>query len=118
MQTLIFTFMAFIGTIGNPAQPSSMSVSGESKIEVWFNKNTGFTELVQIKQYCEKNDIVLTYKKIQYNDQGLLVSLNFVVSTKDGRVRESADTDDLIGKKKFGFKKDISNSTTAFEIVE
>ncbi len=39
----------------------------KSRIEVFFNSSTGFTELVMIKAHLETKGIVIDYKKIEYN---------------------------------------------------
>ena len=77
----------------------------KGKFQILFNENVGFTELVMISEHCAKNGIVLSYKIIEYNDDGKLKRLSFRVDCQDG-FSGSASTDRLVDNIKFGFFRD------------
>jgi hypothetical protein len=83
----------------------------KSRIEVFFNSGTGFTELVMIKAQLETKGIVMNYKKIEYNKNGELVSIHFFVDCRDG-FSGSASTDNL-KKVPFGFYRDYSKDAAS-----
>jgi len=86
----------------------------KSKIEFYFNKNTGFSELILIKIECEKKyGIELNYKKIEYNDAGQLVSIAFKVDCRDG-FSGGASSDKLLEDKNPGFYRDYNNTESPF----
>ena len=88
----------------------------KSRVEFYFNKETGFVELVMIKRECEKHGIVLNYKKIEYNDAGQLKSLAFKVDCRDG-FSGGASSDKLLEDKKPGFYRDYDNTESPFGTV-
>ena len=88
----------------------------KSKVEFYFNKNTGFFELMMIKRECEKYGIVLNYKKIEYNDVGQLMSIAFKVDCQDG-FSGGASSDKLLEDKKTGFYRDYNNTESPFGTV-
>lgn len=88
----------------------------KSRVEFYFNKETGFFELVMIKRECEKYGIVLNYKKIEYNDAGQLKSIDFKVDCNDG-FSGGASSDKLLEDKKPGFYRDYNDTESPFGTV-
>ena len=86
------------------------SQTPKPRVEVFFNKSTGFSELVIIKAKLEKQNIFLDYKKIEYNKKGELVALSFSVDCMDG-FSGSASTDNIPAGKTFGFYRDYSDKS-------
>ncbi|MEO6683150.1 MAG: hypothetical protein ABIN48_10035 [Ginsengibacter sp.] len=82
----------------------------KSKIEVVFNRQTGFVELVMIKADLEKKHIILNYKKIEFDNKGELIALSFSVDCQDG-FSGSASTQELKNDVPFGFYRDYSKDT-------
>ena len=80
------------------------------KIEIVFNRQTGFIELVMIKADLEKKHIILNYRKIEFNKEGELIALSFSVDCQDG-FSGSASTDELRSEVRFGFYRDYSKDT-------
>ena len=85
--------------------------NNKSRIEVFFNSGTGFTELVMIKAHLETKGIFIDYKKIEYNKEGELISISFYVDCRDG-FSGSASTDNL-KQARFGFYRDYSKEATS-----
>jgi len=75
------------------------------RIEILFNANTGFTELTLIQALCGANGISLSYKTIEYDDNGRLQSIAFRVDCNDG-FSGSASTKTLSNTRRFGFYRD------------
>ena len=90
---------------GIPVNTNYDKNDAKGKFQILFNKNVGFTELVMIAEHCAKNGIVLSYKTIEYNEEGLLKRLSFKVDCQDG-FSGSASTDRLLDTNKFGFFRD------------
>ena len=55
---------------------------------------------------------MLRYKKVEYNEQGELTSLSFVVDCGDG-FSGTASSEELIDEKKFGFFRDYEKNAAA-----
>ena len=85
----------------------------KGRVEIYFNKETGFSELLMIVRYCEKKGIQLTYKKIEYNDAGQLKSIAFKVDCGDGYAG-GASTDKLLQGAKIGFYRDYNDTESPF----
>jgi hypothetical protein len=98
----------FISTSSFTLDNSSINKEeSKPRVEIIFNRHTGFTELLLIKAHLEKKSIILDYKKIEFNKKGELIALSFTVNCQDG-FSGSASTDNLTTDKSFGFYRDYS----------
>jgi hypothetical protein len=81
----------------------------ETKVKVVFNRQLEFNDLVKIKSDLSQKNIVLNYKKLHFDDNGKLESIDFYVDCKDG-FSGSASEDNLTNQSRFGFVRDYSAS--------
>ena len=88
----------------------------KSRVAFYFNKETGFSELVMIKRECERLGIVINYKKIEYNEAGQLKSIAFNVDCGDG-FSGGASSDKVLEDKKPGFYRDYNDPESHFGTV-
>lgn len=105
----------------------SLSISGfktddnklieeNSSVKVVFNRQLEFNDLAKIKSDLSKKNIVLNYKKLQFDDNGKLMSIDFNVDCKDG-FSGSASEDNLTNQSRFGFFRNYSkDATVPFEV--
>lgn len=120
VKILIASFIYLFSITDNSFERAQVKVDNVFKenVKILFNKNTGFFELIKIKEFCEARHIALNYTKIEYNDNGQLISLKFNVDCNDG-FKGSGYTDNLLNRKQFGFYRDYSESSTSkFGILE
>ena len=107
-----FIVVMLLSGFKNPDEKNT--AINKTRFEVIFNQNVSFTELALIQAHCQANGIALTYKKIEYDDKGLLKSLSFKVNCNDG-FAGSASTDVLTKNSRFGFCRDYQqNAKTPF----
>jgi hypothetical protein len=118
MKKFIFiccSYLLLTLSFGFTAPDACITDTGK-KFQILFNKNTGFTELSLIQAECDKKGIRLTYKKIEYNEEGKLQSLSFRVDCKDG-FSGAASTDRLMENSLFGFFRDYTeNAKSPFAV--
>ncbi len=67
-----------------------------------FNRKLDFNDIVKIKLDMSQKGIVLDYKKLQFDEYGKLILINFSVDCKDG-FSGSASNDQLRNQSRFGF---------------
>ena len=81
-----------------------------SKVVVFFNRQTTFTQLATIKQDLTKDGIVLNYEKLEFAKNGDLLKISFHVDCKDG-FSSSASSESLTDEYSFGFLRDYTSNT-------
>lgn len=86
--------------------------AARQRVEIVFSKHTSFSELVRIRDHCEKKGILLGYKKVEYNEQGELMSLSFRVDCSDG-FEGFGSSEKLDDEKKFGFFRDYGDNAVS-----
>jgi hypothetical protein len=106
------SLILLVSNFGANSQEPLPAPKPNSNIEVVFTTSTGFTELVMIREHFAKKGIIINYKKIEYNKEGALKSLNFSVDCQDG-ISGSASTDNLNNKNKFGFYRNYSKDSAS-----
>lgn len=98
------------------AQNSSKIATNDktNRIEVGFNNTFTFDQLVELKNDLKKKGITLDYQKLEFDEFGGLVSINFEVDFHDG-YDGSGSTISLKKNSSFGFYRDYSeNAISSF----
>lgn len=78
-----------------------------SKIEIRFNHQLVFNDLVLIKLNLAQKGITLEYKYLKFDEAGKLVAISFSVDCHDG-FRGSADNDKITNDSRIGFYRDYN----------
>lgn len=91
---------------------SNEKIIKEGRIEVIFNRLTKFNDLVKIKLDLAEKGITLEYKKLEFDENGGLLSINFNVDCNDG-FKGSSQNLNLTNQNKFGFYRDYSKTSTS-----
>ncbi|HRI21831.1 MAG TPA: hypothetical protein PLA68_12800 [Panacibacter sp.] len=84
--------------------------SNEQRIEIIFNHHLIFNDLVKIKLDVSEQGIVLNYKKLGFDDNGKLISIDFFVDCKDG-FSGNASSDKVTDRSHFGFYRDYTKNS-------
>jgi len=82
----------------------------KSKIEVVFNRQLDFNDIVKIKLDLSQKGIVINYKSLAFDENGKLKSIDFYVDCKDGFSGEASESN-LLNQSRFGFYRDYSKDT-------
>ncbi|MBW3129185.1 hypothetical protein [Hymenobacter profundi] len=101
LTTLLLTASSFTG----PKAPTTES----SRIEVIFNRQLTFDDVVQIKQRLLLRGITLRYNKLSFDDNGKLTAIDFHVDCNDG-ISGSAEESNLTNDTRMGFYRDYSDT--------
>src|SRR5687768_4220565 len=91
---------------------SSFSISNPGKVEVVFNRQLNFNDLVKIKMEIADKGILLDYKRMEFDNNGKLKSISFKVDCKDG-FSGSASSEELSNDSRFGFYRDYSKDAAS-----
>jgi hypothetical protein len=87
-----------------------------SNVKVVFNRQLEFNDLVKIKADLIKKNIVVSFKKLQFDDNGKLMSIDFNVDCKDG-FSGGASEENLTNQSRFGFFRNYSkDASVPFEV--
>jgi hypothetical protein len=89
------------------SQPAATKAA--SKVVVFFNRQTTFTQLATIKQDLTKDGIVLNYEKLEFAKNGDLLKISFHVDCKDS-FSGSASSESLTDEYSFGFLRDYTSN--------
>lgn len=91
-----------------PARPGE-----EPKVEVVFSRQMTFADLVQIQKELAAKGIVLDYRKLEFDGEGKLLAIHFVVDCGDGFKGDAQRR--LSYDSRFGFFRDYAkNAITPF----
>lgn len=91
---------------------SNEKIIKEVRIEVIFNRLTKFNDLVKIKFDLAEKGITLEYKKLEFDENGGLVGIDFKVDCNDG-FKGSSQNLKLTNQSKFGFFRDYSKTSSS-----
>ncbi|MEJ7680792.1 MAG: hypothetical protein WKG06_23660 [Segetibacter sp.] len=83
-----------------------------NKVEVVFNRQLDFGDIVKIKLDMAQKGIILDYKKLQFDENGKLKAIDFSVDLKDG-FSGSASNDELTNQSHFGFYRDYKEKVSS-----
>jgi len=99
-----------------PTGSRPAATKAASKVAVFFNRKTSFTQLAAIRQDLTKDGIVLNYEKLEFDKNGELLKISFHVDCKDG-FSGSASSESLTEDYNFGFLRDYtSNAAKPFVV--
>lgn len=102
---LLVTF--FLATSSFTNKTTNNQFNEQSKIEVVFNRQLDFNDIVKIKLDLSQKGIVINYKSLIFDENGKLKSIDFYVDCKDG-FKGGSNTNRLSNKIRFGFYRDYS----------
>ena len=102
---LLITF--FLSTSSFTNNSDKNSFFEKSKIEVVFNRQLDFNDLVKIKLDLSQKGIVINYKSLAFDENGKLKSIDFYVDCKDG-FSGGASENNLSNQSRFGFYRDYT----------
>jgi len=108
----LFSFL-LIGTLFLSASSFKADNSGQktendpTRIEVIISNQLEFNDLVKIKLDLSQKEIVMNYKKLEFDKNGKLQEIDFSVDCKDGFQGE-AFNNNLTNQSHFGFFRDYS----------
>jgi opacity protein-like surface antigen len=77
------------------------------RVEVFFNRQTTFAQLVTIKQEVVKDGLTLEYDRLEFDKSGHLLKMSFHVDV-EGYTWGSATEDDIPADYSFGFMRDFT----------
>ena len=107
---LVFLTASVFGQNPVPTEPNP----ARDRITVIFNHTLHFNELVRIKLDMGEKGITLAFKKLEFDENGGLLSIDFNVNCNDG-YKGSAQESNLTDESKFGFYRDYSkNAKSSF----
>jgi hypothetical protein len=116
-QLFLFLFNASLLLFASSFKTASndQTANGDQpKIEVVFNSQMKIDDLVKIKSDLSQKEIVLNYRKLEFDENGKLCLINFYVDCKDGFKGGAEST--LSNQRRFGFYRDYSKDVaTPFE---
>jgi uncharacterized protein YxeA len=84
----------------------------KTKVEVIFNHQLDFNDIVKIKLDLSQKGIVINYKMLAFDENGKLKSINFFVDCNDG-FSGSASESSLTNKSRIGFYRDYSKDASS-----
>ena len=102
---LLVTF--FLSTTSFTNDSHKNQFNEQSKIEVVFNRQLDFNDIVKIKLDLSQKGIVINYKSLAFDENGKLKSIDFYVDCKDG-FKGGASDNNLLNQTRFGFYRDYS----------
>ena len=105
--TIFISSSSFKTNIRNN-QPSG----DKAKVEVVFNRQLDFNDIVKIKLDLSQKGIIINYKMVAFDENGKLKSINFFVDCNDG-FSGSASEDNLTNQSKIGFYRDYSKNISS-----
>lgn len=83
-----------------------LSRDEQPRVEVVFTRAMNFNDLVRIQTELAQKGIALDYRKLEFDDEGKLLALHFLVDCGDGF--KGAAQRPLTYKGRFGFYRDYS----------
>ncbi|MCW3117439.1 MAG: hypothetical protein JWM28_1521 [Chitinophagaceae bacterium] len=90
---------------------SATLIKHDSKVEVIFNRQLDFNDIVKIKLDLSQKGIVINYNQLGFDKEGKLNAIDFFVDFKDGfSGGASASGNKLNNLKSFGFVRDYSEN--------
>lgn len=111
--TLVLIATVFIFSSSFKIKNAHRNLETESaKIEVIFNRQLDFADLVKIKLDMATKGVILDYKKLQFDENGKLKAIDFSVDFKDG-FSGSASNDELTNESRFGFFRDYDKKANS-----
>ncbi len=98
--------------------PTTNSIQSD-EITAVINKNTSEKELEDLKTFFAENGIELMVKKIEYNDENEITSLNLVLKKGKSKSQYSSSSSTPISEIKLGYKDGslYINNTGKFDIM-
>ena len=85
------------------------NLNDNSNIEVVFNHKLSFNDIVKIKLDLSEKGITLTYRKLLFDENAKLISIDFYVKFNDGYGGSDA-ADNLTDQSRIGFYRDYSKN--------
>jgi hypothetical protein len=82
----------------------------KENVEVVFNRTLKFDDLVSIKNELADKGITLEYKKLEFDENGGLITIYFKVDCNDG-FKGSAGKSHLTNQSKIGFYRNYLESS-------
>ena len=102
---LLVTFFLSTSSFTNNSHKNQFGE--KSKIEVVFNRQLDFNDIVKIKLDLSQKGIVINYKSLAFDENGKLKSIDFYVDCKDG-FSGGASENNLSNQSRFGFYRDYT----------
>lgn len=101
--------LAAVALVGSSFTPPKDEAREPSRIEVVFNRQLTFDDVVQIKQGLLLKGITLKYNKLSFDNDGKLTAIDFSVDCNDG-VSGGAEEEHLTTDSRVGFYRDYSKT--------
>jgi len=89
----------------DPNTPVRLS---DNRVQVVFTRDLKFNDLVKIKLDMADNGITLDYKKLEFDENGGLMAIDFKVDCHDG-FSGSASSNQISNNSRFGFFRDYND---------
>lgn len=99
----------FLSTTSFTNKLDKSKLPEKPKVEVVFNRQLDFNDIVKIKLDLSQRGIVINYKSLAFDDNGKLKSIDFYVDCKDG-FSGGASKNNLLNQSRFGFYRDYSKN--------
>lgn len=84
----------------------------KNRVEVIFNRQLDFGDLVKIKLDMAQRGVVLNYNKLEFDENQKLKAIDFAVDFKDG-FSGSASGDELTNQSRLGFYRDYAKGANS-----
>ncbi|HEY1113788.1 MAG TPA: hypothetical protein VGE66_09505 [Chitinophagaceae bacterium] len=110
----VFSFLlAAVLTLSMSSVKAGPARPGEEKVEVIFSRQMTFADLVKIQKELADKGIVLDYRKLEFDGEGKLLAIHFLVDCGDGFTGDAQRRLTYDGR--FGFFRDYAqNAQTPF----
>ncbi len=108
---LVVTFFISLSSFKTNAKDEKPS-NDKTKVEVVFNRQLEFNDIVKIKLDLSQKGIVINYRTLAFDENGKLKSINFFVDCKDG-FSGGASGSNLTNQSRIGFYRDYSKDASS-----
>ena len=94
------------------ANLGKMPSDEKATIQVIFNRQLDFNDIVKVKLDLSEKSIVINFNKLEFDKSGKLKSIDFSVDCKDG-FSGSGSESNLTNQSRFGFYRNYSKDATS-----
>ena len=112
LHCLILLGILFISISSFKEPNKNKSLNDNTNIEVVFNHKLSFNDIVKIKLDLSEKGIMLTYRKLLFDENAKLLSIKFYVKFNDG-YGGGDESDNLTDQSRIGFYRDYSKNAKA-----
>lgn len=110
LKTSLFFLTLFFISGFNYSNPKTPVKLDDNRIQVVFTRHLKFNDLVKIKLDMAEAGITLDYKKLEFDENGGLMAIAFVVDCNDG-FSGGASNYQISNNSKFGFFRDYNEES-------